>query len=99
MSENPKISRQLTPSQTRQITVLKTMSASVEKTSVKQFHISEISSLSGICDEREVQRYLFILEGQKLVSPFPENDFTSSSWQITNQGLKAVELLSSQRVQ
>ena len=56
----------------------------------KQYQISEITELSGLTDERETQRYLFILEGQKLVSPFPSGDFTSKTWIITKQGLKTL---------
>lgn len=56
----------------------------------KQYQISEITELSGLPDERETQRYLFILEGQKLVSPFPAGDFTSKTWIITKQGQKTL---------
>jgi hypothetical protein len=51
--------------------------------------------LSGLADEKETQRFLFILEGQKLVTPFPEGDFTSKIWQITNQGMQTLKQISS----
>jgi hypothetical protein len=55
--------------------------------------INELVTKSGVKDEREVLRYLFILEGQKLVSPFPEGDFTSRTWMITQDGIEAVRNL------
>lgn len=60
----------------------------------KRLQISEIAELSGLRDEKETQRYLFILEGQKLVSPFPDGDFTSKVWQITNQGVQTLKHIS-----
>ena len=50
--------------------------------------------MSGIRDEKETQRFLFILEGQKLVSPFPEGDFTSKIWQITSHGVQTLRQIS-----
>ena len=60
-----------------------------------QYHINEISELSGVNDEKEVQRYLFILEGQKLVAPYPAGDFTSRTWHITKRGMKAMKTITS----
>jgi hypothetical protein len=75
-----------------QINVLKALSSTtVVSSEPKQYQISEITEQSGLADERETQRYLFILEGQKLVSPFPEGDFTSKTWQITRHGLKTLK--------
>lgn len=62
------------------------------------FKINEIAELSGIKDERETQRYLYILEGHKLVTPLPPGDLTSKNWQITGAGLKTVEQLVQSRV-
>ena len=61
--------------------------------------ITEMVELSGIEDGKEVQRYLFILEGQKLVAPYPRGDFTSSKWQITEQGIRALRLIDETGVQ
>jgi hypothetical protein len=58
-----------------------------------QLDLSEISERSGLNDEKEVQRSLYILEGHKYVSPFPEGDFTSKTWFITKDGLKALRTL------
>jgi hypothetical protein len=81
----------------KQIYVLRAMSKDVvdggNKKS-KQYKIEEINVNSGLNDEKETQRYLFILEGQKLVSPYPEGDFTSKTWYITKRGLEAVKLVS-----
>lgn len=57
----------------------------------RALQIDEISELSGVRDEKEIQRYLFILEGQKLVSPQPEGDFTSKMWVITRDGQRVVK--------
>lgn len=55
--------------------------------------LSEIAELSGLRDEKETQRYLFILEGQKLVSPAPPGDLTSKTWHITNEGQRAMRTI------
>jgi hypothetical protein len=55
----------------------------------RQFQMREICDMTGLRDEKDVQRYLFILEGHKYVSPLPPGDFTSKVWQITAEGLKA----------
>ena len=53
-----------------QINILKALSVQRSTSSeVRAVQIEEISELSGVCDDKEIQRYLFILEGQKLVSP------------------------------
>jgi hypothetical protein len=78
-----------------QINVLKILSQNgVVDSEPRPFQINEIADLSGLKDERETQRYLFILEGQKLVSPFPAGDFTSRSWHITKHGLKTLKSIS-----
>ncbi len=91
-------SKKLTDSHIKQIHVLRAMSRDItDEKSVKknkQYKIEEINTNSGLNDERETQRYLFILEGQKLVSPFPEGDFTSQTWYITKRGLDAIKLVS-----
>lgn len=56
-------------------------------------HISEISSLSGIRSNEEVQRALYILEGKSLVEPEPAGDLTSNHWKITSFGLRAYDIL------
>ena len=60
----------------------------------RRLQINEIAELSGLRDEKETQRFLFILEGQKLVSPFPVGDFTSKVWQITTQGIQTLKHIS-----
>ncbi|NBW39697.1 hypothetical protein EBR25_01705, partial [bacterium] len=52
--------------------------------------IEEILEITRLEDEKEIQRILFILEGQKLVTPYPEGDFTSRIWKITAEGKKAL---------
>jgi hypothetical protein len=75
-----------------QINILKALSVQRSTSSeVRAVQIEEISELSGVCDDKEIQRYLFILEGQKLVSPQPEGDFTSKMWIITRDGLRVVK--------
>ena len=53
--------------------------------------IDAIASLSTIKDDKETLRYLYILEGQKLVTPVPPGDFTSRNWQITPEGVRALK--------
>lgn len=75
----------------KQIMVLKSMADVEPDTKTpRMYQINEIAENSGLTDEREIQRYLFILEGQKLVTPYPEGDFTSKTWHITIQGLKTI---------
>lgn len=87
---NEKNARVISDSHRNQIAVLRTLSrASVQE--IRQYEINEIAELSGVGDEKEVQRYLLILEGQKLVAPFPEGDFTSNRWHITREGIRAMK--------
>ena len=53
--------------------------------------IDSIAESSGMSDDKETLRYLYILEGQKLVAPFPGGDFTSRNWQITPEGVRALK--------
>lgn len=55
--------------------------------------ISEISVTTGIRDSDEVLRALYTLEGKSLVEPQPRGDFTSNQWQITEVGVKALDLI------
>ncbi len=80
-----------------QISVLKTLTHEGAAPSPKE--LSEISERSGLKDEKEVLRYLYILEGQKLVSPQPEGDFTSKIWAITKDGVRALGLVSQTTLQ
>lgn len=93
MEKGATISKKLTDSHIKQIRVLRAMSKDVTVEKSKQYKIEEINAISGLNDEKETQRYLFILEGQKLVSPFPNGDFTSRTWYITKRGLEAVKLV------
>ena len=61
-----------------------------QQTSIAE--VVEISNTTGIKDNDEVLRALYTLEGKNLVSPEPAGDFTSSQWQITEVGLKALRL-------
>jgi len=89
MSASEKSKNKIPDSYINQISILRVLA---QETSAdeqqRQFQIHEIAELSGLVDERETQRCLFILEGQKLVSPYPPGDFTSKSWHITKHGTK-----------
>ena len=98
-SQNSKYPRHLSDSHTNQIEVLKCMTLGTTESDVKCLDINEIAERSGLKDEKEVQRYLFILEGQKLVSPHPEGDFTSRVWQITKNGMQTVRKVARAEVQ
>jgi hypothetical protein len=56
--------------------------------------ISEISVTTGIRDSDEVLRALYTLEGKNLVEPEPKGNFTSNRWQITDIGIRALNLFS-----
>lgn len=79
----------------QQLELLKCMSAEFESVGSvsRQFVITELARSIG-SDEKEVQRSLYILEGHKFVTPFPEGDFTSKTWQITETGMRALKHLS-----
>ena len=88
--------KRLTPSSMSQIQILNALAPHPTATpEPRRLQITEIAQISGLVDEKETQRFLFILEGQKLVSPFPEGDFTSKVWQITNQGVQTLRHISS----
>lgn len=92
-----KLPRTVSDSYMNQITVLKSLSAGNPGSSpdLRTLHIEEIAERSGLEDEKEVLRYLYILEGQKLVTPLPVGDFTSKTWQITREGLRALKMIDS----
>jgi hypothetical protein len=96
MAGQPK-KKVISESYAHQINVLKTLSA--DGTCPPPRQLSEIAERSGLKDEKEVLRYLYILEGQKLVSPQPEGDFTSKTWCITKDGVRALGLVSQSTVQ
>ena len=82
----------------QQIELLKCMSHADEQQSnpmERQYLISDLARVVG-SDEKEVQRSLYILEGHKFVTPFPEGDFTSKSWKITEIGVKALQHLNTE---
>ena len=87
--------RKLTESHLNQITVLRAMAnantGGENAAALTHLQIEEIVEVTGLEDEKEIQRILFILEGQKLVAPYPEGDFTSRIWRITVEGKKALK--------
>jgi hypothetical protein len=87
--------KRLSPSSISQIQILHALASSSDSSENRRLDISEIAQRSGLGDEKETQRFLFILEGQKLVTPFPERDFTSKIWQITSQGVQTLRQISS----
>lgn len=94
MAKSSKPLRNLSESYVNQLNVLKSLAPEgAILARPRPYQINEIAELTGLRDEREIQRYLFILEGQKLVAPFPEGDFTSKTWHITKNGMKAVKTL------
>ncbi len=86
--------KNISKSHINQILVLRTMNQKEPGTAEpRTLQIDEISEQSGLRDDRETQRNLFILEGQKLVSPQPDGDFTSKSWVITPHGLMVLKTI------
>ncbi len=88
--------KRLSQSSVNQIQILHALanSQSGQAETPRRLEILEITERSGLADEKETQRFLFILEGQKLVAPFPEGDFTSKVWQITKQGVQTLQQIS-----
>jgi hypothetical protein len=88
--------KRLSPSSMSQIQILNALANNTAGGSSEQskLEINQIAERSGL-DEKETQRFLFILEGQKLVTPLPEGDFTSKIWQITSQGVQTLRQISS----
>lgn len=93
MSKKVKLPASLTASHVQQIYVLYAMAegAMNKGGNMKQLLVSEIASKSGLKDEKETQRYLYILEGHKLVTPCPPGDFTAKNWVITKQGVSTMK--------
>jgi hypothetical protein len=88
--------KRLSPSSLSQIQILSALAeAPAGANEPRKLLINEIAELSGLRDEKETQRFLFILEGQKLVSPYPIGDFTSKTWMITTQGMQTLKQISS----
>jgi hypothetical protein len=77
-----------------QINILKALN-NKPSSEARPIQIDEIATASGLKDERETQRFLYILEGLKLVAPHPAGDFTSRHWVITPEGIKALRSLPS----
>jgi hypothetical protein len=98
MAKPGKLPKNVSESYLNQIQVLKTLSRE-NPPAPRPYQLNEIAELSGLRDEREVQRYLFILEGQKLVAPHPAGDFTSKTWQITRDGMRALKVIQRSSVQ
>lgn len=94
-----KVPKRLSESHLNQLNVLKVLSTDMQEEAPRHYHLHEIADLSGLKDEKETQRYLFILEGQKLVAPCPKGDFTSRVWHITNEGLWAMKNIKQAMVQ
>ena len=97
MGKDTKSLKNLGETYVNQINILKALSAEVKAQShPKQYDITTIAEMSGVPDEKEAQRYLYILEGHKLVAPHPAGDFTSKLWHITEDGIRAIKTISSE---
>ena len=90
VAANSKRPKRLDPVFDKQIDILEILSKNSSNINLKEYHIEEIVQMSGSLDEREIQRCLYVLEGQKLVAPMPPGDFTSKRWHITSDGLRVL---------
>lgn len=87
--------KQLSQTSVSQIQILSAMAEGCPaKGEPKRYQIMEIAEMSGLKEEKDTLRYLYILEGQKLVAPYPPGDFTARVWNITQQGLEALKHIS-----
>ena len=89
-SPSPVGQKKLSDTYKHQISILKALTTTKGQAESRPILIDEIAVSSGLKDERETQRFLYILEGQKLVAPHPAGDFTSRHWVITQDGIKAL---------
>lgn len=95
MVKPPKSVKHISDSNLKQISVLKALCSDSDRAlEPRQLEISAIAEISGLSDEKDVLRYLYILEGHKLVSPHPPGSFTSKFWQITEDGVRAMKNIS-----
>ena len=92
-SPTPAGHKKLSDTYKHQINILKAMTGLKGPSEARPIQIDEIAQSSGLKDEKETQRFLYILEGQKLVAPHPAGDFTSRHWIITQDGIKALRSL------
>ena len=83
--------KKLSETYRHQINILRALTTGTVTHDARPVQLEQIAEASGLKDERETQRFLYILEGQKLVAPHPAGDFTSRHWQITSDGIKALK--------
>lgn len=57
------------------------------------YEIAELCEALSIRDDDDVLRALYNLEGKDLVKPRPEGDLTSHHWEITEIGIRALQML------
>ncbi len=82
----------LSDSDIAQLQVLKALyEANPSGNAGKCLDVDDIAVKSGVTDDKEALRCLYILEGQRLVSPTPAGDLTSREWHITLLGIRAVQ--------
>ena len=97
MAKGNNSAKHLSEAYVNQLNVLKALTSdSKVNCQPKHLDITAIAQMSGLRDEKETQRYLYILEGHKLVAPHPPGDFTSKLWHITEDGMKAFKTISSE---
>jgi len=79
-----------------EVTVLRSLhdAHSQPETHSTTVEVAELAATTGIKDNDEVLRALYTLEGKSLARPYPEGDFTSNAWRITQTGIKALGLMS-----
>lgn len=97
MKKDKKTLRNLSPAYLSQIHILRSLcvcSSSGGTSKPRLLEIGEIAELSGLVDEKEALRYLYILEGNKLVTPYPSGDFTSKTWHATAEGVRLWKTIS-----
>ena len=83
--------KKLSETYRHQINIMRALTTGTITHDARPVQLEQIAEASGLKDEPETQRFLYILEGQKLVAPHPAGDFTSRHWQITQDGLKALK--------
>lgn len=80
---------------TNEMAVLESLDSRKNIHSEVTCEIAELSTTTGISNNEEVQRALYILEGKSFVAPEPAGDLTSSNWKITDIGEQALRIINS----
>jgi hypothetical protein len=73
--------------------IMTTPSATLPDPFTSGVHLKILATLLAFDNYCDIQRYIFILEGQQFVTPVPPGDLTCMYWKATSKGLNALHKL------